>query len=669
MIKQISLFLAKILLIITIAILGSVLILPSQTQAATSTHATITLIAKDSQGNKVTNVKYAVYKQLTDISNNPVLGAKLTSGTIGDTGSITIKINTTGTTSMPLAITYNVGSKTAEKFSLYNQSANGAEIKAIRLPISSVRITLKDAEGLLLKDMSFDLYSVATDASNNKVADAAIYTGQKTGTLGFKNFYLIPGDYAIRVKFSTLTSIKPLDLIFTVSNDSQTNFNYNFNTLNITVLDKNGTYIANKYFQIFIYDDTDNNGAYKQIGTFKSDANGLIKTYLPSGDYQVYVKKNSGEYELAYEFTLGSGVDKNLTYRLGVFTLKVENSYQDPLALQNVAVYSYKNSAKGTKVWSGQTDSSGEVDLTLAQGNYIAEITTPANNFVFQTSPFYIAEDTSVTYEYILSLARIYLQDNQGANFNNQNFTIYKYATDAKGNVKLGAKLLALTTNNSGFAEIYLPASRYILKIGAKPEIYPIIIVNGKLNNLFVSTRSGLVVQDTTPAPAPAPAPAPNPSPAPQPSIAMASVYTNDNLYNKDTDGDTLTDFEEIYIWHTNPYNADSDGDGYHDNVEIPAGFDPNGPVRKSYVIWAYDKPRVSDIRVEQQEAAYLKAQLAKRIGTGYQLSDQDWNTIIRSFVYGGYSIYEIQNTIVYGPGMVHPTIPAYIWRRHVISL
>jgi len=264
----------------------------------------------------------------------------------------------------------------------------------------------------------------------------------------------------------------------------------------------------------------------------------------------------------------------------------------------------------------------------------------------------------------MLSLARIYLQDNQGSNWGNKNFTLYNYATDSKGNIKLGAKVLNLTTNINGYVEIYLPANRYIIKIGDQPEVYPIFVANGKLNSLYVSTRSGLVIQDN-PAPAPAPTPAPSQPTAPANNISMASVYTSDNLYNKDTDQDTLTDFEEIYIWHTNPYNADTDGDGYLDNEEIPNGYDPNGPGRKAYVIWAYDKPRVTDLRIEQIEAAYLKAQLNKRIGTNYKLSDQDWNTIIKSFVYGGYTIDEIQDTIVYGPGMVHPTIPAYVWRRH----
>lgn len=49
-------------------------------------------------------------------------------------------------------------------------------------------------------------------------------------------------------------------------------------------------------------------------------------------------------------------------------------------------------------------------------------------------------------------------------------------------------------------------------------------------------------------------------------------------LKGKDTDGDTLTDYDEIYVWNTSAYLADSDSDGYADNIEIETGNDPNCP-------------------------------------------------------------------------------------------
>lgn len=45
-----------------------------------------------------------------------------------------------------------------------------------------------------------------------------------------------------------------------------------------------------------------------------------------------------------------------------------------------------------------------------------------------------------------------------------------------------------------------------------------------------------------------------------------------------DTDGDTLSDYDELYIFKTSPYLSDSDSDGLNDANEISAGKDPNCP-------------------------------------------------------------------------------------------
>lgn len=49
---------------------------------------------------------------------------------------------------------------------------------------------------------------------------------------------------------------------------------------------------------------------------------------------------------------------------------------------------------------------------------------------------------------------------------------------------------------------------------------------------------------------------------------------------NWDTDGDGLSDYEEVNVWKTNPLSPDSDGDTYLDGQEVKAGYDPAGPGR-----------------------------------------------------------------------------------------
>lgn len=63
--------------------------------------------------------------------------------------------------------------------------------------------------------------------------------------------------------------------------------------------------------------------------------------------------------------------------------------------------------------------------------------------------------------------------------------------------------------------------------------------------------------------------------------IATAQL-TEEDLYQilsqRDTDGDGLSDWEEIFIYGTSPFLVDTDGDGFTDYEEVMAGSDPLDP-------------------------------------------------------------------------------------------
>jgi hypothetical protein len=47
---------------------------------------------------------------------------------------------------------------------------------------------------------------------------------------------------------------------------------------------------------------------------------------------------------------------------------------------------------------------------------------------------------------------------------------------------------------------------------------------------------------------------------------------------NPDTDGDGLSDGDEVHVYHTDPLNPDTDGDGISDGLEVKTGSDPLNP-------------------------------------------------------------------------------------------
>lgn len=54
-----------------------------------------------------------------------------------------------------------------------------------------------------------------------------------------------------------------------------------------------------------------------------------------------------------------------------------------------------------------------------------------------------------------------------------------------------------------------------------------------------------------------------------------AELGTSSEQY--DTDGDGLTDYDEINVWQSDPTNPDSDGDGFSDGWEVLSGYSPTG--------------------------------------------------------------------------------------------
>jgi hypothetical protein len=54
------------------------------------------------------------------------------------------------------------------------------------------------------------------------------------------------------------------------------------------------------------------------------------------------------------------------------------------------------------------------------------------------------------------------------------------------------------------------------------------------------------------------------------------SCYSPDCFYLQDTDGDGLSDAEEINIG-TDPDDKDTDNDGYTDKEELDTGYNPLG--------------------------------------------------------------------------------------------
>ena len=78
---------------------------------------------------------------------------------------------------------------------------------------------------------------------------------------------------------------------------------------------------------------------------------------------------------------------------------------------------------------------------------------------------------------------------------------------------------------------------------------------------------------------------------------------------------------------------------------------------------YAYNRPRMTNLRLEAALANDLRRFLIKQLGAK-KVPRRINPVLIRAYIYGGYSIAEIAHTIINGPGLVHPSIRAVDWRK-----
>jgi len=144
-----------------------------------------------------------------------------------------------------------------------------------------------------------------------------------------------------------------------------------------------------------------------------------------------------------------------------------------------------------------------------------------------------------------------------------------------------------------------------------------------------------------------------------------------DNLeVDDDEDGLALRD---EYRYGTDPWDSDSDEDGFNDGTETANGFDPavaSARLKRETATpveagsFAYGKKRLSNITEEQSLATRLRTELENIFGRGRIPNPRaHWPALVNAYVYGGYTAGEIADTLRFGPGKVHPSVPAAAWR------
>ena len=104
----------------------------------------------------------------------------------------------------------------------------------------------------------------------------------------------------------------------------------------------------------------------------------------------------------------------------------------------------------------------------------------------------------------------------------------------------------------------------------------------------------------------------------------LSAIFNQDE---RDSDGDGLSNYDEIVIHATNPNQMDTDEDGFDDDEEILKGTDPNDSQ-------AFPKREPIELRIEKLNVpslvifAYWTGEVGKTYRIEYAADFQNWNIL-----------------------------------------
>ncbi len=158
-------------------------------------------------------------------------------------------------------------------------------------------------------------------------------------------------------------------------------------------------------------------------------------------------------------------------------------------------------------------------------------------------------------------------------------------------------------------------------------------------------------------------------------TLALEARPSSDDLKKMDTDNDGLSDYEENYIYHTDPVKADNDSDGFVDGEEVKFGFDPNkrggDRLEKSIVVALADQSlsyKLGDYIIDTFKISsgvrnttptgefevIKKKPVVDYIGPGYSYPKTRWNLMFKTGARGNFYIHGAYWHNKFGQPMSH---------------
>ena len=355
-----------------------VFVLTMAQNACASNPAKVTVVVRDSYGRLLEKTKFEIFHQVWDANGKHVLGKRVISSNTGELGEKLFN--------MDVQPFINEGLRNRFVFKIYSPDSkktpfyfwdivianNRSYIKAFRL--SSAKIFFRSANGDILKDKKFTLYSRNIEL-NECACDKEKILSLSTGSEGCEIIHLPEGRYTVEIPTTKKLSISR---DFYITSEKRTTFDYSISNLTVVFRGDDDSLLVKRKFEIYKQSsDADHNIILgERIGSYDTGVEGRKNIILSPG---VYVIKFLGDAKQAYYLynqEIIESESKFVEYKLSSLKINFANKSENKKFNKiRTTIYSQKLDADGQKILDKKIHSfvigSGDFkNLYLPDGQY-----------------------------------------------------------------------------------------------------------------------------------------------------------------------------------------------------------------------------------------------------------------------------------------------------------
>ncbi|MFA5023531.1 MAG: hypothetical protein WC523_01050 [Patescibacteria group bacterium] len=474
---------------------AALLFIPFLTKADCDQNSTLDFVARDPSGSFIPGARVEVYKQGLDANGQKKPTTRFASALTDKILGIAHLSWHNSLDADVYALKVQTVSKDAASFWYYDINVGCGENLTVDKTLSGISFTIHDADGVLLRNLNFSLYSQLYDTAGSPLEEKKeTLANLNSGSTGNVKVYLPQGSvrgldntksdhYAIEISRSNNIKFNLYNIAVTDGNLSVVD--YYLSSLRLRLQDVTGALFPSGtkvevFKQTVGYSNEERKG--NKIGEFAIGDDGYGTIEVTPGIYVLGVKGQTGTYQYFWDIEAREGrvTEHTLTTDQGWTPSDgtCKNNSKLYLALKNARgagaaglkfeIYEQQIDSSGLptagkKVFSGTVDSTGQTVATFKpdpRKTYALKVWDKNANrgdyWFFDAVKFVCDYNRNVTKT--VPALKVMLRDGQGNLKKNYSFSIYsqRYDADLKPIFESSDLIANLQTGSTGETIVYL---------------------------------------------------------------------------------------------------------------------------------------------------------------------------------------------------------------------